>query len=197
MKEKIFFDVDTQFDFIDPAGKLYIKNAEKIIGTLKRLTLYAEKKKITIVSSVDIHKKRDKEFKVFPPHCIAGTAGQRKLKETLLKNHIFIGRRKISAAKLWKLTAGRPQVIFEKDTYSVFANPNIKYFLKGVKEAYVYGVALDYCVKEALFGLLKMGINARLIKDATEAVNKSRRKEILEDFRRRGVRMVSAASVIR
>ena len=38
MKKIIFFDVDTQFDFIDPSGNLYVKGAE---GIIKNASLHA------------------------------------------------------------------------------------------------------------------------------------------------------------
>ena len=63
-----FFDVDTQFDFINPRGKLFIKGAPKIISNFKKLTSFAKRKRITIISSIDTHIKNDPEFKIFPAH---------------------------------------------------------------------------------------------------------------------------------
>ena len=36
-----FFDIDTQIDFLFPAGSLYVPGAERLIPTLSRLNHYA------------------------------------------------------------------------------------------------------------------------------------------------------------
>jgi nicotinamidase/pyrazinamidase len=83
MKEKtIFYDVDTQNDFMNKDGALYVPDAELIKPNLKLLTDYAANKYIPILGSVDAHPKNDEEFKVFPPHCVIGTDGELKIPET-------------------------------------------------------------------------------------------------------------------
>ena len=49
----IFWDVDTQHDFMDPDGKLYVKGAELIKPKLEQLTQYAHARGIQIVASSD------------------------------------------------------------------------------------------------------------------------------------------------
>ena len=39
--ETIFFDVDTQIDFLYPAGALYVPGAEQIVGNVARLNRFA------------------------------------------------------------------------------------------------------------------------------------------------------------
>jgi nicotinamidase/pyrazinamidase len=52
MAETIFWDVDTQVDFMLPDGKLYVPGAEQIISRLEALTLYARDHLIPILGSV-------------------------------------------------------------------------------------------------------------------------------------------------
>ena len=84
MKNLFFLDVDTQRDFMLPTGALYVPGAERILPKLRRLFDFARKNEISILSSVDAHVPDDPEFKQFPPHCVQGTEGQRKVDETLL-----------------------------------------------------------------------------------------------------------------
>src|SRR5512137_1459018 len=93
MKSLFFMDVDTQRDFMLPDGALYVPGAERIIPRLRRLFDFARKHGITIVSSADAHTPKDPEFEQFPPHCVQGTAGQRKIDETLLPRPVTIENR--------------------------------------------------------------------------------------------------------
>jgi nicotinamidase-related amidase len=60
----VFFDIDTQIDFLFPAGALYAPGAEKIIGTVATLNRYAAKHGIPVVSTMDAHSENDPEFRI-------------------------------------------------------------------------------------------------------------------------------------
>src|SRR2546427_77234 len=55
MARVIFWDVDTQVDFMRADGKLYVPDAEQIIPHLKKLTDYAHGHGLRIVASGDDH----------------------------------------------------------------------------------------------------------------------------------------------
>jgi len=56
MKNKtVFVDIDTQFDFMNPNGALYVPDAEDITDNIKKLFVYANEHKIKILSSTDAH----------------------------------------------------------------------------------------------------------------------------------------------
>ena len=85
----IFWNVDTQKDFMDKDGKLYIQGAELIKPNLKRLTDLAKKYQITVINTGDYHDKTSKEisntpdFKTtFPSHCMENTEGYKFIDET-------------------------------------------------------------------------------------------------------------------
>jgi nicotinamidase/pyrazinamidase len=71
----IFWEVDTQADFMLPGGKLYVPGAERLLPNIRRLTDAARQGRVFLVSHGCFHIKDDPEFKTFPPHCIKGTAG--------------------------------------------------------------------------------------------------------------------------
>ena len=93
----IFWDVDTQHDFMRSTGKLYVTGSEEIIPTLQQLTDYAHQRGIRILASADDHVPGHRELAAepdwkttFPDHCMRGTPGQRKIPETTLRNPLVI-----------------------------------------------------------------------------------------------------------
>ncbi|PIN81549.1 hypothetical protein COV11_01705 [Candidatus Woesearchaeota archaeon CG10_big_fil_rev_8_21_14_0_10_30_7] len=88
----IFYDVDTQNDFMNENGALYVPGAENIKKNLATLTLKAVKESTLILGSVDLHygteeyKSREGELQrhggPFPDHCMANTDGVKKISET-------------------------------------------------------------------------------------------------------------------
>jgi nicotinamidase/pyrazinamidase len=70
MPSSLLWDVDTQFDFMHPAGKRYVPGAETIISNLQRLTAFAAQHGNPIVASTDARLETDPEFSQYPPHCL-------------------------------------------------------------------------------------------------------------------------------
>ncbi len=54
-RQVIFWDVDTQADFMLPGGRLYVPGAEKLIPNLKLLTDQARKNRVFLVSDACVH----------------------------------------------------------------------------------------------------------------------------------------------
>ncbi len=196
MREIVFIDIDTQFDFMLPRGKLYIENSQDIIPNLKALTGAAYDNEILIVSTVDRHIKADPEFKEFPPHCVAGTSGQEKIPETLPKRHIFVPRKILDKGGFFDKIKDSSQVIFEKNAYDIFVNFNLWRVFRPFRAAFVYGVALDYCVKYAVTGLLQLGLEVNLVTDAIKSVDPKQEKPLLARFSRNGVRLVKTKELL-
>ena len=172
----VFLDIDTQYDFMNPLGKLYVPQAERIVQNLKRLFILVEKNNIPVISSLDTHKINDPEFGNFPPHCVKGTKGHKKIKETI--------------------TNKAKQIFITKFTIDLFSNPRIKKILKPYRIAYVFGVALDYCVKAACLGLVNLGIKTYLVKDATKAVTAKGKDDTLKLLRKKGILLVTTKKII-
>jgi nicotinamidase-related amidase len=95
MNLRIFFDVDTQNDFMNIDGALYVPDAELIKPNLKLLTDFAKANFIPVLGSGDRHfgtpefKHREGELKrwggPFHNHCMDGTMGQLHIEETTLE----------------------------------------------------------------------------------------------------------------
>ena len=198
MKDIIFFDVDTQYDFMHKDGKLYVPDAEKIIPNLKKITQFAKKKNVSVIASADNHKMSDWEIttKTFPPHCMAGTKGQKKIPETRLSNVVIVPNKKLDNKKIKQLKQ-KNRLLIEKQRYAAFSNPNLKSILKGTKKAYVYGVATDYCVKAAVLGLRQMDVETYLIKDAIKPVFKKNEKKDLSLFKKKGAKFLMTEQLLK
>ena len=102
-RDFIFWEVDTQADFMLPGGKLYVPAAEKLLPNIRRLTNAARQGKVFLVSHGCFHRPDDPEFKIFRPHCVKGTAGAEFVPEALTDKVVRIPNE--ADAKLAEMTA--------------------------------------------------------------------------------------------
>ncbi|MGH9803842.1 MAG: cysteine hydrolase family protein, partial [Candidatus Acidiferrales bacterium] len=190
-RKVVFWDVDTQADFMQPEGKLYVPGAERLRPNLKRLTEYAAANGILVLGDVDAHQVDDPEFKVYPPHCLAGTPGAEKVPETVLPRQYRIPNRKVA---LPTDLFSYQQIMLEKQTLDVFDNPNTEDLLKELgqePEVVVYGVVTECCVRLAAKGLLERGYRISLVTDAIRAWDEAKGKATLEMVNGLGGRLVT------
>ncbi|MBV8895159.1 MAG: cysteine hydrolase [Acidobacteriaceae bacterium] len=185
----VFFDVDTQLDFLCPAGALYVPGGEKLLPALGALTRCAGARKIQIISTADAHTENDPEFQAWKPHCVVGTVGQQKAAATLLPNARVLGTGSDPSA---------PQLIVEKQKLDAFSNPNLGPLLKAMAaDRYVlYGVVTELCVRCAAIGLLETGARVELVTDAIKSLSTGDERAFIEQFQgQRGV-LTAAAAVL-
>ena len=203
MARLVFWDVDTQRDFIQPEGKLYAPGAEKLIPNLRRISDYAHAHGIRVVASADDHQpghrelSGDPDFKeTFPPHCMRGTLGQRKIPETLLHDPLVIEPEPMAPAELKRsVRAHAGDILFHKHRFDVFSNANVEAVLEVLEpdEIVLYGVYLDICDRYAIEGLLERRpeTRLRLVTDATQPIDPERGRALLESWRARGVELIT------
>lgn len=208
MSDVVFWDVDTQHDFMHAEGKLYVPEAEAIIPNLKRLTDYAHARGIRIVASADDHVAGHRELsatpdfrETFPEHCMRGTPGQAKIPETGLLDPLVIEPSRADPAALAdRLAAHRGDVLFHKHWFDVFTNQNVETVLGVLKPKAVvlYGVALDVCDKFAIEGLLERHPEIRLhaVRDAMKPIDRDAAEHLLKQWGEEGVRVIETAEVV-
>ncbi len=204
----IFWDVDTQVDFMKKEGNLYVPDAEEIIPNLEKLIRYARIKRIPLFGSVDHHSFSDSEIReedfdyndTFPPHCMAGTPGQEKIEETRPLHPLWIGTEEQDQEKLKaKMKNHEGEIFLQKQEFDVFTNPNTGKLLDIVKPEIivVLGVALDVCIAYAVEGFIKRGaVDIYLVTDAVKPINKQKGHQLISDWKKRGVRMITTTDVV-
>ena len=204
----LFWDVDTQVDFMLQSGKLYVPGSEAIIPALRRLTDYAHGHGIRILASADDHVAGHRELsatpdwrETFPEHCMRGTAGQQKIPASELHNPLVIEPAPEDPAALdRRVRAHHGDLLFLKHWFDVFTNPNLLPALDALapKRIVLYGVALDVCDKYAVEGLLRErpGLPLTVVTDAVRAIDPAAGSALLEAWRERGVRLATAAEIL-
>lgn len=212
--QRVFVDVDTQNDFCRPGGALFVSGAPEAVPACARLVARAVADGSLLVGSVDSHAHDAWEFATnpsvgpagedprFPPHCVKGTPGWLKLPETLPERFYFVPVVPDAGAAA-RVPRGTQAVYFEKEVYSLFANPNAAPVLdalspEGPLEFVVFGVATDYCVRAAALGLLgwiaerpaRAGSRVVVAVDAIAAVTDEGGAAALQELAAAGVELV-------
>lgn len=195
-------DVDTQKDFVERDGALYVPAEVSVRKNIARLTTGLELK----IGSVDSHAFDAWEFiengGPFPSHCVKGTEGWLKIKESRSYKFRFIpmsqdnlvigenvvgkGNREYTAENFATEVLDGVHGIFEKEIYSMFANPNSERFIAELVAKVstkfdvsneeilfaVYGYCTGgYCVDAAAEGLSSRGYKTAIVLDATAPLN--------------------------
>ena len=189
-------------------GKLYVPEAERIIPNLKRLSDYAHGHAICVVASADDHVASHPEISetpdwrsTFPPHCMRGTAGQKKIPETALRDPLVIEPARVDRPVLAdRLRAHKGDILFHKHRFDVFTNENVPAVLDVLNpdDIVLYGVATDVCDKAAVEGLLERRPHTRLfvVTDAVRGIDKDVSDQLLKDWGDEGVRLVKTKEVV-
>ena len=208
MTRVLFWDVDTQHDFMKADGLLYVPGSEEIIPALERLTDYAHAHGIRILASADDHLPVHRELSdvpdfhtTFPPHCMRGTPGQRKIPATALRDPLVIEPELEAPAEVRRrVAAHRGDILLHKHWFDVFTNANLGAVLDVLDPELVvlYGVALDVCDKYAVEGLLAHRPHTALwlVTDAVRAIHADAAEGLLADWRGRGVLMVTSEEIV-
>lgn len=213
---RIFMDVDIQRDFCDEGGALHVKGSPN--DHFRALTRFAVDHEIPILGSVDSHAWDAWEFASsgragpggdrpgFPDHCVKGTPGWLKVEGTLPPRFRFIPNVADTPIDgiLGEVVRGDTQgVYFEKEVYSLFANPLAERFLADLTarapsppKLFVYGVATDFCIKAAALGLAQRGYKTALITDAIAGITPQGTEAALREMTAAGVELTTMDRVI-
>ena len=190
----IFFDIDSQLDFLYPAGALYVPGAERIVPAIERLNRHAAMYDIPVVSTTDAHPENDPEFKVWPAHCVTGTIGQHKAETTLLDKRVVVPNRDGEFA-----IEGVQQIIVEKQHVDAFTVPNLTRVVERLAaDAFVvYGLVTEVCVLHAARGLLKYGKPLTIVTDAIAPLTGEASERALAEIRAAGGKMALTSEITR
>ena len=193
MATTVFFDIDSQLDFLYPAGALYVPGAERIVPAVARLNRFAAGRGIPVVSTTDAHAENDPEFAAWPPHCIAGTLGQRKARSDATGRRVAIPNRACGFS-----IAGADQIIFEKQTVNVFRTETIRPLVERLERRPLRGLRRGDGGLRALrrARIVSTGKPVRVVEDALECLTAAASEKALEELRSLGATVATVASVI-
>jgi nicotinamidase/pyrazinamidase len=196
----ILWDVDTQVDFMLPEGKLYVPGAVETAPAMRRLVEAVRTKGLVHVASADDHELTDDEIsdepdfgRTYPPHCLRGTRGARKIPETDQEDPVPI----TLTAFPERYLEGREFLLLKK-SFDVFTNPNTDRLLERLDpdEIILFGVATDVCDNAAVRGFLERGRRVRFVEDAARGLDESRVAACTAAWRDAGVEFTTADEVI-
>jgi nicotinamidase/pyrazinamidase len=189
----IFWEVDVQADFMLPGGNLYVPGAESLLPNIRRLTDAARQERVFLVSHGCFHAPDDPEFKIFPPHCVKGTAGAELVPEALTEKVLRVPNS--AEGRLPEDFWGYQQILLEKQTLNIFESRHADALVKRLgnhAEFVVFGVVTEYCVSLAAQGLLERGRRVAVVQDAIETLKQEDAEKTISDLRRLGARLTTA-----
>ena len=201
----VLWDVDTQVDFMLPTGKLYVPGAEETVPAMSRLVAAAREAGIVHVASADDHELTDPEISVdpdfrntYPPHCLRGTPGARKITETDQANPFPFSIVPYPPGLVPGLVTEHRELLLLKKNFNVFTNPNTEALLAALDPAMivVFGVATDVCDDAAIRGFLLRGRRVRFVEDAARGLDEGRTKACLAAWREAGVEFTTADDAV-
>ena len=177
--QTIFYDVNTQCDFILHDGKFHIEGAEKLVPVWKAITDLARDQKVQIVCSVDCHVPGDPQLKSwggpYPDHCMAGTPGQQKIDETAPLNPLMLENREYTPDEIKQVLDHEGEIVFRRQQFEKLADSAhlsaiLRLVLRPFKDIVMYGVYTESCVDREISALIGVGPKLHIITDAIAVI---------------------------
>lgn len=150
--ESALLIIDMVNDFVLEGAPLEVPDTRKIIKNIKREIERAREAKIPIIYVCDAHRRRDPEFRVYPPHSIKGTPGAKVIDE---------------------LKPGRGDIIIEKRSFSGFYKTRLEETLRRlkVKELVLTGCVTNICVSATAADAFYRGYRVKVVKDGVAGLD--------------------------
>ncbi len=191
-RDSIFWEVDVQADFMLPGGKLYVPGAEKLLPNIRRLTDAARQGRVFLVSHGCFHTPNDPEFRIFPPHCVKGTAGAELVPEALTDRVARVPND--AEVRLPEDLSKYQQILLEKQTLNIFESRHADALVQRLAkdaEFVVFGVVTEYCVSFAVKGLLERGRRVAVVQDAIETLKQEDGTKTITELKQLGARLTT------
>src|SRR5438270_11128990 len=203
--KRILWDVDTQVDFMEPSGKLYVPGANDVAPAMERLVDAARAARLVHVASADDHELTDPEisdtpdlWSTYPPHCLRGTRGAEKILETKQRDPLPLSLVPFPPGLIPGLVESKREILLLKKNFNVFTNPNTDPLLDTLDpdEIVVFGVATDVCDDAAIRGFLRRGRRVTFVEDAARGIDPDRTAAATAAWREQGVAFTTADEVV-
>lgn len=156
---------DMIFDFVDPAGKLYVPGVEVIVPRIAGLIDEARSRRLPVIYVNDAHEPDDEEFGQWGEHAVKGTAG----------TEVVEG-----------LAPVEGDHVLEKTRYSAFYGTTLDRLLGelGVDHLVVTGTVTNICVMVSAIEALMRGYRVTVPRDAVHALDDRDQETALDQIER-------------
>ena len=153
MSLKTLLIIDMLSDFVLPSAPLEVPDTRKIIHNIEREIIRARAEGYPVVYVCDAHAPDDKEFQIWPRHCVKGSKGAQVIDE---------------------LEPEPKDTVVEKTTYSGFFNTRLDEVLKsiGATELIITGCVTNICILYTSSDAVLRGYNVTVPKDCVAGLNK-------------------------
>ncbi len=197
MPNKFLLPVDLQVDFIMRNGLLPVDGAERIIAPMiHMMTTLNPDEYAGALFTYDTHVRgifeKSEEAEQFNLHCEKGTPGwELVVGPNLVPPQIPSYVMEKGVFDMWKEDGLRvvshenpahprniPRLLISRDRDEFFSDLKSK----GVDTMTVVGVAADFCVKDAIAGLIERGFKVEVIRDLTAGIARDIDQTCQEEF---------------
>ena len=153
MPKKALVIIDMLNDFLLPGAPLEVPDTREIMPNIEREIDKARGEGYPVVYVCDSHAPDDREFKIWPRHCVKGTKGAQVVDE---------------------LKPEPEDTVVEKTTYSGFFNTRLEEVLKslGATELIITGCVTNICILYTSSDAVLRGYNVTVPKDCVAGLNK-------------------------
>jgi nicotinamidase/pyrazinamidase len=178
--------VDVQRDF-EPGGALAVPNGDEVVPVLADCVREFHRRSLPVIASRDWHPPNHCSFQaqggLWPPHCVADTAGARIDPALGLPDDAKI----VDKARR-----------VDRDTFSAFEETGLNDWLreKGVQRLFIGGLATEYCVLFTAKAALQNGYEVVLLQDAVRAIDGQAGSNAIEDLRSNGALISESREVL-
>lgn len=144
--------VDMQNDFVDEKGALFVPTAPATIEPIRDLLSRAREGGVGVIFTQDWHSPDDPEFKIWPPHAVAGTWGAEIVPD---------------------LNPREGELVIRKTTYDPFFRTELEEILSArkIRNLVIVGTVANICVLHAAASGALRGIKVVVPRDGVSALN--------------------------
>ena len=195
----IFVDIDTQRDFLEPRGSVYLEGSAAILPNLARLTTFARDRDVPVLATACWHDPEEPNPEPeFPPHCLVDSKGAERINETRWPGSLVLPPDgEFDPPREGMMPA---HLTLQKRRFDLFTHPEadkvVAFYAEGEPTFVVYGIATDVCVAEAVRGLLGRNHKVALVTDAIHAVDADKAAALLEELRGLGATETTTDEVV-
>ena len=190
-RKKVIIDINTQNDFFLADGNSCIRNHRRILARIRRIMAWARRRNIPVISICQANPGNNGD-----DHCIDGTNGQKKLRYTLLNNHVSFAADGTTHLPQDVLRRHH-QVILYKHCLDPFDEPRIERLLTEVNanEFIIIGATIEGAVAATALGLLHRGKKVVVVTDASGSLNKKQAEMAQRKIRAKGAKLIETRKI--